>query len=364
MNSWILPRYVIRSALFAMLGAVVGLWLLQMVFAYLSEMENLSETYRLSDAWWYIFYRSPYFLVQFIPTGALLGVVVGLGLLAGNSELVVMRAAGISIYRIIGWAMLPAFLFVLISLSINQFILPISSQKAAAITGSGSDGKLIAVNGYWSVEQHDSGTDIVYISYADSQGKLGQTKRYHLDNNANLTQAISASGGDYVFAKDPKDEDHVWQLQDVNRVTINSWGVMQGHDDKETLKLPIAPTDVHLLTRDAEDLSLSDLYAHKRLMDSQNLRSLRHELAFWQKLFSPFAVLSLVLVASSFVFGSLRSQGLGWRSVMALSTGLLFRYLTDRLGVVALAYKLSPVLMSALPIVISAVVGVWLLNRR
>ena len=40
MNSWILPRYVIRSALFAMLGAVVGLWLLQMVFAYLSEMEN------------------------------------------------------------------------------------------------------------------------------------------------------------------------------------------------------------------------------------------------------------------------------------------------------------------------------------
>ena len=44
MKTWILPRYVIRSALFAMTGAVVGLWLLQIIFAYLSELENLSQT--------------------------------------------------------------------------------------------------------------------------------------------------------------------------------------------------------------------------------------------------------------------------------------------------------------------------------
>lgn len=364
MTAWILPRYVIRSALLAMVGAVLGLWLLQMVFAYLSEMENLSETYRLTDAWWYIFYRSPYFLVQFIPTGALLGVVVGLGLLAGNSELVVMRAAGIGVYRIIGWAMLPAFLFVLISLSINQFVLPASNQKAASIAEHKDDDKLISVNGYWAVEQSDDGTNIVYVSYADSQGKLGQTKRYHLDNNANLTHALSASGGNYLPDKKPQNGQYVWQLQDINQVTISAQGVTQDSQDKEYLSLPIAPNDVHLLIRDAEDLSLSDLYAHKRLMKSQNLRSLRHELAFWQKLFSPFAVLSLVLVASSFVFGSLRSQGLGLRIVMALLTGLLFSYLTDLLGFVALAYKLSPVLMSALPIVISALVGVWLLQRR
>lgn len=37
----ILPRYVIRSAFWAMMGAVLGLWLLQMVFAYLSELEEL-----------------------------------------------------------------------------------------------------------------------------------------------------------------------------------------------------------------------------------------------------------------------------------------------------------------------------------
>lgn len=357
----ILPRYVIRSAFLAMMGAVVGLWLLQMVFAYLSELENLSDTYTFINALQFILYRSPYFLVQFIPTGALLGAVIGLGLLAGNSELVVMRAGGVSIYRIIGWTMIPAFLFVLVSLGVNQFILPTTNQKASAIAGHSTDTKLISVQGYWTVNQHDDGMDITYISYADNLGKLGQTKRYHLDNHANLTHALTAQTGEYQHQTQ---DGYTWQMNDISQINIDDKGVVRKHQDKSQFALPIAPTDVHLLTTDADDLSLSDLYAHKRLMDAQGTRSLHHELAFWQKLFSPFAVLSLVLVASSFVFGSLRSQGLGIRVVMALLTGLLFSYLTDLSGFVALASGISPLLMALLPIVMSALFGVWFLQKR
>lgn len=357
----ILPRYVIRSAFWAMMGAVLGLWLLQMVFAYLSELEDLTETYTFIDALWFILYRSPYFLVQFIPTGALLGAVIGLGLLAGNSELVVMRAGGVSIYRIIGWAMIPAFVFVLVSLLVNQFILPTTNQKASAIANHTADTALISVQGYWSVDNHDKGMDITYISYADNTGKLGQTKRYHLDNHANLTYALTAQTGEY---QRQTQDGYTWQMNDISQIHINDAGVVREHQNSDKLTLPIAPTDVHLLTTDPDDLSLSDLYAHGRLMREQGGRSLRHELAFWQKLLSPFAILSLVLVASSFVFGSLRSQGLGIRVVMALLTGLLFSYLTDLSGFVALASGISPLLMAILPIIISGAFGVWFLQRR
>lgn len=359
MTMAILPRYVIRSALLAMLGAVMGLWLLQMVFAYLSELENLSDTYTFIDALKFIFYRSPYFLVQFIPTGALLGVVIGLGLMAGNSELVVMRAVGVSKYKIISWAMIPAFLFVLLSLGVNQFILPISNQKASQIRDH-HHSDIISVNGYWSVKQQNNTSTITYISYADDTGQLGQIKQYNLADSE-LTHALSADGGRYD--KQQKNE-YIWKLLDINEVDINKTGVTQHYDATQTLALPIAPTDVHLLTKDADDLSVTDLYAHKQLMTYQGLRSLRHELSFWQKLFSPFAVLSLVLVASSFVFGSLRSQGLGLRIVMALLTGLLFSYLTDLLGFMALAMNISPFIMALLPIIISAGVGMWLLKRQ
>lgn len=357
----ILPRYVMTSALLSMLGAIVGLWLLQMLFAYLSELQDLSDSYTFVDALWYIFYRAPYFLVQFMPTGALLGAVVGLGLLAGNSELVVMRASGLSIYRIVSWTMLPAVLFVLLALLINQFVLPITNQKATNITSRTPEKTLVSVDGYWSVYHHDKGMDIAYVGYADSEGNLKHTKQYRLDDNANLTHALSAQTGKY----DTKTQNHyIWQLNNVYQVDINAQGVRQNYDVGQQLALPIAPNNVHLLTKEASDLSLTDLYFHKQLMQQQGLRSLQHELIFWQKLFSPLAILSLVLVATSFVFGSMRSHSLGLRIVMALLTGLLFSYLSDLSGFIALATEVSPLLMAVLPIVVSTLAGLILLKSK
>ena len=118
----LLSRYVKKTALLSITTSVLGLWLLQTLFAYLAELDNLSDGYQLVDALRYILYMSPYFLQQFIPTGALLGAVVGLGLLANNSEIVVMRASGVSSVKIVSWVMQPALIFVLVALLINQFV--------------------------------------------------------------------------------------------------------------------------------------------------------------------------------------------------------------------------------------------------
>lgn len=362
MKSMLLPRYVIRSALLAMMGAVIGLWLLQALFAYLAELEDISDAYTLGDALRYIFYRSPYFLVQFMPTGTLLGAVIGLGLLANHSELIVMRAAGMSLYRIIGWAMIPATLFVLLSLGVSQFVLPTANYQASAIKYDTARDKLITINGYWSVITQDNTQDVVYINYADSDGKLGEVKRYQLIDG-NLSAVTQAQGGTYQ-PQTTQGGRYSWQLNGINQLTITPQGVKREVVPQQALSLPLAPADIYLLTREPDELSLTDLYAHRQLMASQATRSLKHEVAFWQKLFLPFSMLSLVLVASSFVFGSLRSQGLGLRIVLALLTGLLFSYLTDLVGFVALATGLSPMLMAFLPIVLSTLAGVYLLNKK
>ncbi|WP_294034231.1 LPS export ABC transporter permease LptG [uncultured Moraxella sp.] len=362
MKSWLLPRYVIRSAFLAMAGAVLGLWLLQGLFAYLAELQDINDTYTLGDALRYIVYRSPYFLVQFMPTGTLLGAVIGLGLLANHSELIVMRAAGLSLYRIIGWVMIPATLFVMLSLGVNQFILPSANYQASAIKYDTKRDKLITINGYWSVSNHDNTQDVVYINYADSDGKLGGVKRYQLIDG-NLSAVTQAQDGIYQ-PQNTQGGRYTWQLNNINQLSITPQGVKREVVPHERLSLPLAPADIYLLTREPEELSLTDLYAHRQLMNAQATRSLKHEVAFWQKLFSPFSVLSLVLVASSFVFGSLRSQGLGLRIVLALLTGLLFSYLTDLVGFVALATGLSPMLMAIVPIVLSTLAGMYLLNKK
>lgn len=379
----VLSRYVKFNALFAIVGAVVGLWALQLVFSYLSELDSLDDSYTMGQAIQYILYRSPYFLEQFIPTGALLGAVVGLGLLANKSELVVMRAAGVSVYRIVGWVLQPALIFVLLALAINQFVLPTSNQLAKEINDEDSRSLVTSVRGYWTMQPRfesledgstkPDGSDILYIDYADVQGNIGEVKRWHLDNDGNLQTAIHAKDGQYIGREPLNTTDsepseqyrYEWQLNDMTKLTIN-----QGFDSSQdiapsdTLSLPFAPDSVYLLTRKAEDLSLTQLYEHRQFMRQQGTRSLSHELAFWQKLLSPLSILSLVIVACSFVFGSLRTHSLGLRIVVALLFGLLFSYVQDLVGFVSLATGFSPMLMVILPIIASAILGGYLLKRQ
>ena len=382
-NLKVLSRYVKLNALLAIIAAVIGLWALQLVFSYLSELDSLDDSYTMGEAIKYIFYRSPYFLEQFIPTGALLGAVVGLGLLANNSELVVMRAAGVSVYRIVGWVLQPALIFVILALFINQFVLPYSNQLAKAINSEDNSSLVTSVRGYWTVQPRfesvedgstkPDGSDILYIDYADVKGNIGQVKRWHLDNNGNLQTAIHAEGGQYIgrealataSSKPSEQYRYEWQLNNMTKLTINQgFESSQAVSPSDTLSLPFAPESVYLLTRQAEDLSLTQLYEHRQFMRQQGQRSLSHELAFWQKLLSPLSILSLVIVACSFVFGSLRTHSLGLRIVVALLFGLLFSYVQDLVGFVSLATGFSPLLMVILPIIASAILGGYLLKRQ
>ncbi|MFC6204412.1 LPS export ABC transporter permease LptG [Psychrobacter urativorans] len=390
-NLKVLSRYVKLNALLAIIAAIIGLWALQIVFSYLSELDSLDDSYTMAEALKYILYRSPYFLEQFIPTGALLGAVVGLGLLANKSELVVMRASGVSVYRIVSWVLQPALLFVLLALMINQFILPTSNQLAHEINNTDRDVSITTVRGYWTVQPRfatsDSssedrnsdttdaqpdGSDILYIDYADAKGNIGEVKRWHLDNNGNLQTAIRAEDGKYIGRKpidsnsdSAKKYNYEWQLNNMTKLNISQgFEASQAKSPSDTLSLPFAPESVYLLTREAEDLSLTQLYEHKQFMRGQGQRSLNHELAFWQKLLSPLSILSLVIVACSFVFGSLRTHSLGLRIVVALLFGLLFSYLQDLVGFVSLATGFSPLLMVLSPIIASALLGLYLLKRQ
>ena len=85
---------------------------------------------------------------------------------------------------------------------------------------------------------------------------------------------------------------------------------------------------------------------------------------FWQKLLSPFAVLPLVMVASAFVFGVIRSSNSGLRLTAALLCGLLFSYLQELFGYLSLLFKTSPVPFVMAPMIVFGVVGYYLIKRK
>lgn len=105
-----LDRYILRRYLFCLGLSVLALLLLSVIVDLIERLDvfidhRTSHTQILR----YYFYRLPYWLVLTLPVAALLGTLFALTGLAYRNEIMAMKAAGISLYRIL----LPIYAFAL-----------------------------------------------------------------------------------------------------------------------------------------------------------------------------------------------------------------------------------------------------------
>ena len=324
----IVAKHVTKTTVLAMLGTTLVLSFLQVLFTYLGELGSLKPEYTAWHAFLYVLWGAPRYLYEILPVAALIGSVLGLGALASNSELIVMRAAGVSLWRIVGWVMRSALLLIVLSFALSEWVIPYTNEKAQSIKTQRSVAALGEVKGYWSRE----GQRFMYIDYANAQGQFQQQGQ--------------------------------WTLQQTQQVDVLPEGnAVKREQAQQSLALALQPKYVQMVTVDPEDLSPSQLISFMRYMKEYSQVPKTYELAFWQKVTSPFALITLVLIACSFIFGPLRQQSMGFRLVIALFTGLGFFYLQDFLGYASLVYAPSPAWFVFFPVLLLFIAGSYLLYR-
>ncbi|MEP7600532.1 LptF/LptG family permease, partial [Acinetobacter baumannii] len=201
------------------------------------------------------------------------------------------------------------------------------------------------------------GQRFIYIDYANSQGNLRDIQVVDFNKDYHLQSLINAEQGKFI-------QDGQWTLQKASQMDILTDGnsILNNHD-QQSLGLALQPKYVHMVTLDPEDLSPSQLISFMRYMDEYSQVPKTYQLAFWQKVASPFSLITLVLVACSFIFGPLRQQSMGFRLVIALFIGLGFYYLQDFLGYASLVYAPSPAWFVLMPIILMFGAGSYLLYR-
>lgn len=349
----IVAKHVVWTTLLAMLGATLLLSGLQVLFTYLAELSDLNEHYTAWKALQYVLWSSPNYIYEIIPISALIGAVVGLGTMASNSELIVMRAAGISLWKIVSWVMRSAVFLVVISFALSEWVIPYTNEQAKSVKNYNYVASLGEVRGYWAKENDN----FVYVDYANAKGQLKQIQTLKIDDQFRFSSWIQAEQGEFV-------RNGEWKLKNVVETTIfNDAHAERKQQPEMDFALALQPEYVHMVTVDPEDLSPSQLIHLMSYMQQYSQIPKTYQLAFWQKAVSPFALMALVLIACSFIFGPLRQQSMGFRLVIALFTGLGFYYLQDFLGYASLVYSPSPMWFVCIPIVLIFMVGMWLLHR-
>ncbi len=348
-----LDRYIGSSVFFSILGVLGVIVGLALLFAFIDELGDLDAGYGVAEAARYIAFTIPARIYELLPMAALIGCLVGLGSLASSSELTVMRAAGVSLGRIVGAVMKPLLVLLVVGLLIGEYVVPWTqseAQSGRSLAQGGGEAQTTK-RGLW----HRQGEEFIHINSVQPNGVLLGVTRYRFDGERRLLSASFARRAQYLG--------DYWQLENVATTLL--------HEDRsEVLQAPSERWDVELTPQllgtvvvEPEALSMTGLWRYIHYLGEQGLNNSRYWLAFWTKALQPLVTATLVLLAISFIFGPLRSVTLGQRLFTGVLVGFIFRIAQDMLGPSSQVFGFPPLLAVLVPAGICGLVGVWLLRR-
>ncbi|MGA9069890.1 MAG: LptF/LptG family permease [Terracidiphilus sp.] len=130
----ILDEYVVREFLGTFLLVLTGFVMLMLVFTFFELMGDILRNHiALTLIGAYLFNLTPFMLYQITPLAVLISVLVTFGVLNRNSEIIAMKACGISLYRLVIPIVSIAVLLSCGLFLFDQFYLPLANRRQEAL---------------------------------------------------------------------------------------------------------------------------------------------------------------------------------------------------------------------------------------
>ncbi len=350
-----LNRYIGKTVFFSICATIMILVSLSVISSLIAEVGELEGNYTFSKALLYVGLNIPKTINDILSYGTFVGCVIGLGVHANANEIVVVRAAGVSMLRLT-WAVLRPVIFVIgLGMLWGEYITPQLTQYAEAskeLAQLEGGGKPRLENRNWHREKN------AYMRFNSVQsGKIIGVTQFNHDDNGKLVSSFFAEQAIFQTGK------NTWQLEQVDQSVFHEEKIETYYFASLPWDTQLTPEQLDVLVASAENLSIRSLYYNARYRDQQGLDSRRYWLSFWKKVLQPFIVIGLALVGMSFIFGSLRESTMGFRLTLAVMVGFVFKVIQDFLGSSSAVFGFHPLLAVLIPALICFSVGVVLLRR-
>ena len=352
-----LDRYIGKSILGSIFATLLTLVGLSAIIKFVEQFRSVGKgTYDIWQAVAFTGLTIPKDIETFFPMAALLGALMALGNLASRSELVVMQAAGFSRFKIGMAVMKTALPLVLLTMVIGEWGIPQTEQfardmRARALSG----GSMLSMkNGVWAKD----GNNFVFVRRVTDDVKLNDIYIYTFDQHRNLTELKHANQASY------SEDESKWTLRQVNHSMISKDEITTSNRLSEKWETNLTPDKLGAVSLRPTSLSISGLYNYISFLRETGQDVSRFELTFWRKIFQPVSVGVMMLLALSFIFGSLRSVTAGARIVTGICFGFLFYVVNEIFGQMSVVYNMPAVFGALMPSLLFIVMIWWLLSRK
>ncbi len=349
----LLDRYIGRRLIFGML-LVMGVLLALFIFVVL--VDALADygrgTFGLYELVRYVVLSQPRKIYELFPVAVLVGTLLGLSTLAVSSELIAMRAAGVSRLRIVGAALKTGVLFVVAAVAIGELVVPRAETLAqtgraqALATGFQKGG-----TGVWLRD----GSAFVNIGEVLPDLSLLRVSIFEFAPDARLRTHTAARRAVYVADG--------WRLEDVSVSAIDPEAVRVHSVSELDWRATLTPDVVAVFTVRPEGLSIQQLRHYIGHLRANGQETGRYSLTLWQKVLMPLATAIMVLLATPFVFKPARTGGLAQRIFVGILLGLAFVVVHRTVGYLAVIYGVAPFIAALLPLLVFLGLAAVLLHR-
>jgi len=353
----IIERYVGKYVVTWIIYFTIFFCVLSWLIKFMEQLSNIGTgTYTVTVAMYAVSLRIPHNIYVFFPLSALMGTVVSLCMLGSRQELVVMQGAGISKLRIVIATLKFSLPLMIAVMLLAEYVIPRTEAKydeVRAKTLKGIDLDVGSSGDIWIKEDNK----FFHINYAGNNGKVDDIHLFVFDQNTHeLLDSAEAKKGTFSQGK--------WNFENITHKHFRDDKLEIRHVDKEQWNVFITPDKFNALSISPDELSISALWSYVKYLKENKLESKKPEFELYRKIFSPFAIITMICLAAAVAFGSMRSISMSARIVLGVVGGFAFYVSNQLFSPISLVYGFPPLLCVILPSTIFFCCAIWVLTRR
>ncbi|MBN1684066.1 MAG: LPS export ABC transporter permease LptG [Gammaproteobacteria bacterium] len=350
----LINRYVSSSILQMTLLVFFMLVGLELFITFIAQLDDLGKgNYNLWQAILYVPLTLPINVYDLFPMAGLLGSLLGLGNLATHSELIVMRASGVTLSQIAKTTLQTALIMWIGMFFIGEVIGPPAmhlaetNKKIAQTAGQA----LKTESGFWLRD----GETFIHVQNILPGRRLQDVSLYQFDPENELASISRAKEAFY--------RNQTWWLSQITQSNIKNNTITTKNIELEKWPVKLHTELFNMSNIEPAELTLPKLHQLIEYRKENGLRTSNEALIFWQRIFQPLATCVMIFLAIPFIFGPLRTVTIGLRIVTGVLVGFVF-YLTNQFfGPLSLVYQFPPILGAALPSLLFLGGGLFLMKK-
>ena len=362
----ILDEYVLREFLEMFVLVLATFVLLMLVFTFFELVGDILRNHiPLSVVGEYLLNLTPSMLYQIAPLAVLIAVLVTFGVLNRNSELIAMKATGISLYRLVVPVISISAVLAVSLFLFDEYYLPQANRRQEAlrstIKGRPPQTFLHPEQKWMFGRQHpgEPGRIFYYQFFDSDSNEFANFTVFEFDPGTfSISRRIFASR---VYWDERKG---AWQFQKGWECTL-SGQVQTSYHEFATASFPEIGEDPSYFKKEhlqSQEMNFGQLQRYIRDLRQSGFDTMRLRVGLWHKLAYPLVCIVMAVIAIPFALTMGRRGSLTGIAV-AIAIGLTYWVIDDLFGAMGNVNYLPAAFAAWSPDILFALAGGYFLLR-